>query len=128
MPLTKVAEFLKDVDVFISQHAIYINKLERAIKEGTPFEHKDCHSCNFGKRWDELVAPVKEELPEDIRAVVEEIESIHCEFHEISMQIDPENRGETDAENLERMKDLSAKLFQKLLSLKRLIDKEVKNS
>lgn len=120
MPLTKLAELLTDVDIFISQHALYINNLERAIKEGTPFEHKDCHNCNFGKRWDELVAPVKEELPEDIRAVVGEIESIHCEFHKISMEIDPCNGKETDEENLEKMKDLSTKLFQKLLSLKRI--------
>lgn len=124
MPLTKLSELVKDADIYICQHALYINKLERAIKEGKPFEHKDCHSCNFGKRWDELVAPVKGELPEDVRAVLEEIESIHCEFHEISMQIDLENRKETDAENLKRMKELSTKLFQKLLSLKQLINKE----
>ncbi len=124
MPLTKLSEFMKDVDIYISQHAIYINKLEKAIQEGTTFEHKDCHSCNFGKRWDENVAPIKELLPEDIRSEVEEIEALHCEFHEVSMQIDPKERKETDKENLEKMRNISAKLFQKLLSLKHKLSKQ----
>ncbi|RMH79324.1 MAG: hypothetical protein D6674_08365 [Acidobacteria bacterium] len=123
MLLTKLAEFIKDVDIYISQHAIYINKLEKAMQEGTTFEHKDCHSCAFGKRWDENMAPMEEVLPGDIRLEVEEIEALHCEFHEVSMRIDPKERKGTDKENLEKMKDISTKLFQKLLSLKRKLSK-----
>ncbi|MGC8853250.1 MAG: hypothetical protein ACP5P0_06580, partial [Hydrogenobacter sp.] len=48
MPLTKLATLLKDMDLYISQHAIYINKMEKAIKNKEPFEHKDCRHCNFG--------------------------------------------------------------------------------
>ncbi len=122
--MTKLADFLKDVDLFISQHAIYLNKLEKALIEGMPFEHKDCHSCNFGKKWDEIVVPIKDQLPEDIRSMVEEIEQIHCGFHKMSIQVDPTQRKDSDKQNLETMKDLSAKLFQKLLSLRQILVKQ----
>ncbi|SNZ16850.1 CZB domain-containing protein [Hydrogenobacter hydrogenophilus] len=124
MSLTKLTEFVKDIDIFISQHSIYINKLEKALKEGTRFEHKDCHSCNFGRKWDECVAPIKDQLPEDIKAIVENIEEIHCEFHKISMQIDPTQKKDSDEQNLKAMKDLSAKLFQHLLSLRQILVKQ----
>jgi hypothetical protein len=124
MPLTRLREFLNEVDILISQHAIYISKLERAIKDGEEFAHKTCHECNFGVEWDSMVVPVKSGLPEEVRALVEEIEKIHCEFHEISMQIDPKNPQPSDEEKLNRMKELSTELFQKLLALKRLVKEE----
>jgi hypothetical protein len=124
MPLTRLKELLDEVDILISQHAIYISKLERAIKDGKEFAHKTCHECNFGVKWDGMVVPVKSELPEEVRALVEEIEKIHCEFHEVSMQIDPKNFQPSDEEKLNRMKELSTALFQKLLALKRLVKEE----
>jgi len=59
-----------------------------------------------------------------VKALVEEIEKIHCEFHEVGMQIDPKNPQPSDEEKLNRMKELSASLFQKLLALKRLVKQE----
>ncbi len=122
MPLLK--ELLDEMDVFISQHAIYISKLERAIKNCEEFAHRTCHECNFGVMWDSVVVPIRDELPEEVRALVEEIEKIHCEFHEVSMQIDPKNPQPSDEEKLNRMKKLSTSLFQKLLALKRLVKEE----
>jgi hypothetical protein len=124
MPLTRLRELLDEVDILISQHAIYISKLERAIKDGKEFAHKNCHQCIFGVKWDGMVVPVKGRLPEEVRALAEEIEKVHCEFHEVSMQIDPKNFQSSDKENLNRMKELSTLLFQKLLALKRLVKEE----
>lgn len=124
MSLTRLRELLDEADMLISQHAIYISKLERAIKNGKEFAHKTCHECNFGVRWDGMVVPIKGELPEEVKALVEEIEKIHCEFHEVSMQIDPKNPRSSDEEKLNRMKELSSLLFQKLLALKRLVKEE----
>ena len=124
MSKSKLSKLLIDLDLYISQHALYISKLERAIKNGEPFEHKDCHHCNFGIAWDKQVAPLKDVLPEDLKAVVEQIEKTHCQFHEVSMKIDPQNPKDTDEENLKTMKDLSTKLFQSLLHLKRLLKEE----
>jgi len=124
MPLTRLRELLNEADMLISQHAIYISKLERAIKDGEEFTHKTCHECNFGVEWDSIVVPVKSELPEEVRALLEEIEKIHCEFHGISMQIDPKNPQPSDEEKLNRMKKLSTLLFQKILALKRLVKEE----
>jgi hypothetical protein len=124
MPLTRLRELLDEVDILISQHAIYISKLERAIRNREEFAHRTCHECNFGVKWDGIVVPVKGGLPEEVRALVEEIEKIHCEFHEVGMQIDPKNPQPSDEEKLSRMKELSTLLFQKLLALKRLVKEE----
>jgi hypothetical protein len=124
MPLTRLRELLDEVDILISQHAIYISKLERAVKNREDFAHRTCHECNFGVKWDSMVVPIKDELPEEVRALVEEIEKVHCEFHEVSMQIDPKNPQSSDEEKLNRMKELSTALFQKLLALKRLVKEE----
>jgi hypothetical protein len=43
---------------------------------------------------------------------------------EVSMQIDPKNFQPSDEEKLNRMKELSTLLFQKLLALKRLVKEE----
>ncbi len=124
MQLTMLRELINETDMFISQHAIYISKLERAIRNCEEFAHKNCHECNFGVKWDSVVVPIKDELPEEVKALVEEIEKIHCEFHEVSMQIDPKNPQPSDEEKLNRMKELSTALFQKLLALKRLVKEE----
>ena len=124
MSLTSLRELINEIDMFISQHAIYISKLERAIKNCEDFAHKTCHECNFGVKWDSMVVPIKDELLEEVRALVEEIEKIHCEFHEVSMQIDPKNPQPSDEEKLDRMKKLSTALIQKLLALKRLVKEE----
>jgi hypothetical protein len=121
MPLTRLRDLLKEADMLISQHAIYISKLERDVKNREDFAHKTCHQCNFGVEWDSVVVPVKGGLPEEVRALVEEIEKIHCEFHEVGMQIDPKNFQPSDEEKLNRMKELSTLLFQKLLALERLV-------
>ncbi len=124
MQLTRLRELINETEMFISQHAIYISKLERAIKNREEFAHKTCHECNFGVKWDSMVVPIKDELPEEVKALVEEIEKIHCEFHEVSMQIDSKNLQPSDEEKLNRMKELSTALFQKLLALKRLVKEE----
>jgi len=124
MSLARLKELLNEADILISQHAIYISKLEMAIRNREEFAHKTCHECNFGVKWDSMVVPVKSELPEEVRALVEEIEKVHCEFHEVSMQIDPKKHQPSDEEKLNRMKELSALLFQKLLALKRLVKEE----
>jgi hypothetical protein len=124
MSLTRLRELINETEMFISHHAIYISKLERAVKNHEEFAHKTCHECSFGIKWDSMVVPVKSELPEEVKALVEEIEKIHCEFHEVSMQIDPKNPQPSDEEKLNRMKELSASLFQKLLALKRLVKEE----
>jgi len=124
MSLTSLRKLINETDMFISQHAIYISKLERAIKNREEFAHKTCHECNFGVKWDSIVVPIKDELHEEVRALVEEIEKIHCEFHEVSMQIDPKNPQPSDEEKLDKMKKLSTALIQKLLALKRLVKEE----
>ncbi len=124
MSLTSLRELINETDMFISHHVLYLSKLEKAIRNREEFAHKTCHECSFGIKWDSMVVPIKGELPEEVKALVEEIEKIHCEFHEVSMQIDPKNPQSSDEEKFDRMKKLSTSLFQKLLALKRLVKEE----
>jgi hypothetical protein len=121
MVLEKIKEFLDEVDMLIAQHAIYISKLEKTINKGGEFDHKSCNECNFGVKWNNHVAPLKDDLEDKLKALADEIEKIHCEFHEISMQIDPKNPKSSDKENLSRMQELSTLLLQKLLAFKRFL-------
>jgi hypothetical protein len=123
MPFTILKELANKVGILISQHDAYVSRLEKAIKDGEEFTHKTCHECDFGVEWDSSVVPVKSELSEEVRALVEEIEKIHCEFHEIGRQIDPKNPQSSDEEKLNRMREMSHLLLRKLLALKRLLSK-----
>jgi transcriptional regulator with XRE-family HTH domain len=125
MPSTVLKELANKVGIFISHHDAYVSRLERSIKDGEEFAHKTCHECNFGVEWDSMVVPVKSELPEEVRALVEEIEKIHCEFHEVSMHIDPKNPQPSDEEKLNRMREMSNILLRKLFALKRLLSKRL---
>jgi hypothetical protein len=125
MSSKRLEELANKVGIFISHHDTYVSRLERAIKDGEEFAHKTCHECNFGVEWDSIVVPVKDGLPEEVRALVEEIEKIHCEFHGISMQIDPKNPQPLDEEKLNRMREISNLLLRKLLALKRLLSKKL---
>ena len=124
MPSRVLKELANKVGIFISHHDTYVSRLERAIRGGEEFAHETCHECNFGVEWDSMVVPVKGGLPEEVRALVEEIEKIHCEFHEVSMQIDPKNHQPSDEEKLNRMREMSNLLLRKLLALKRLVEEE----
>jgi hypothetical protein len=121
MSLVRIKEFLDEVDMLIAQHAIYISNLEKAIEKGEEFDHKSCHECKFGLEWNSHIAPLKNEFPDKLRSLVEEIEKIHCEFHEISMQIDTKNFQPSDKEKLDKMEKLFTLLLQKLLAFKKLV-------
>jgi uncharacterized protein (UPF0335 family) len=124
MSLVRIKEFLDEADILIAQHAIYISKIERAMKKGEESDHKSCHECKFGLEWDSHVAPLKNEFPDQLRSLIEEIEKIHCEFHEVGMQINTKDPKPSDKENLDRMEKLSTLLLQKLLAFKRLLNLE----
>jgi hypothetical protein len=122
MSSAKIKEFLDEVDMFIAWHVIYISMLEKAIEKGEEFDHKSCNECKFSVEWNNHVTPLKNKLDDELKSLVEKIEKIHCEFHEISTQIDTKNPQPSDRENLDRIKKLSTLLLQNLLAFKRLLN------
>lgn len=50
--MKKLYELINELSMLLANHVIYMNNLKKAIREGEPFEHKDCHACSFGKMWD----------------------------------------------------------------------------
>jgi 2-methylcitrate dehydratase PrpD len=122
MSSARVKEFLDEVDMFIAWHVIYISMLEKAIEKGEEFDHKSCNECKFSVEWDNHVASLNNKLDDKLKSLAEKIEKIHCEFHEISMQIDTKNPQPSDRENLDRIKKLSTLLLQSLLAFKKLLN------
>ncbi len=117
--MKKINELAEDIDIYISQHAIYINRLEKAIEGKLEFKPTDCHSCAFGKAIDLIKDECMENLPENLKTLFKEIYDLHCEFHNISKNI-----LESKEKQLEKIKDISTKLFQKLLQFKNTAKKE----
>ncbi|ADO45832.1 hypothetical protein Hydth_1447 [Hydrogenobacter thermophilus TK-6] len=80
--MKKLYELINELSMLFANHVICMNNLRKAIREGEPFEHKDCHACNFGKMWDEEVASkidAQNQKPEDKKAI-EQAESISTEL------------------------------------------------
>ena len=120
--MNKIKELAEEIDIYLSQHAIYINKLEKAIDGQIEFQPTDCHSCAFGKAIDIIKDECVEKLPESLKTLFNEIYDLHCEFHAVSKGIleDKENKKQ-----LEMIKDISTKLFQKLLEFKNTAKREL---
>ncbi|MCX8060372.1 MAG: CZB domain-containing protein [Aquificaceae bacterium] len=114
-------DLLKETDLYISSHSIYISKFEKALQDRTTFEHKTCRECAFGQRFYSTVYPHMEEFEDDVRKALEEIEKIHCDFHQTLSKIDTRNPADGYEEDLRHAKNLSTQLIQKLLQLRRLI-------
>lgn len=116
--MKKLYELINELSMLLANHVIYMNKLKKAIREGEPFEHKDCHACNFGKMWDEEVAPIIEKQEEDIKNHLKKIEELHCRFHEVASKIDAQNPKPEDEKAIEQAESISTELMQKLTQLK----------
>ena len=117
--LQQLKQLLDDADIYISHHAIYINKLEKFLRGSGNFTPVDCHSCKFGQNFDKLRSYI-DTFPDEIKSVLKDIDKTHCEFHEISARV---VNNKDNKEDLERMKDLSTKLFRDLLHLKVILKK-----
>ncbi|RMH06096.1 MAG: hypothetical protein D6699_02635, partial [Aquificota bacterium] len=113
---------LLDVRFLIVQHELYIKRLELAIQKQKPFDHKECgrhgieNACPFGKKLYSEIIPCLDHLEPHIRDLILQIEEIHCQFHEKAKEVDPTN---PDYTALNQAKEISLRLYQKLMSLER---------
>jgi len=105
-----------EIDIFISFHLIYLNKIRKAFNKKTKPELTDCHSCPFGKKFNELKSI--NYLSAEIKAVINEIDKIHCDFHSITYSAFEEGFNLKKFEELNKMSD---QLIHKLLKLKMIL-------
>ncbi|WP_293444469.1 CZB domain-containing protein [Persephonella sp.] len=108
---------LNEIDIFISYHLIYMNKLRKALSGNIDPELTDCHSCQFGKKFNELKGGINP-LPTKVKNILNEIDTIHCDFHSISYSVFKDKVNQEKFEQLNKMSDL---LIRKLLRLKMII-------
>lgn len=73
--------FLNKIYTLIVQHMAYVRRLEAACNENRDFPHKTERECDFGKLLYTEVMPFLDEMPEDVRRSVLEIEMLHTDFH-----------------------------------------------
>ena len=59
----------------------YVKRLTVACNTGQDFPHKSAHDCEFGKSLYGEVIPRLDDMPENIRQAVLEIEGLHTDFH-----------------------------------------------
>jgi hypothetical protein len=119
-------ELIKDIDIYISQHSIYVNRLEKSIEEGKDFEIINCHECDFGKDFDLKLKPEIDECDEDVKTTLKEIEKIHCDFHEKIKEIYTSNASKEEKKaRIKEIEKFSTELFRKLLYLKHFVLKGV---
>ncbi len=114
MVIKDLEKLADDIYIYISQHAIYINNLIKATEGKIEFNPTDCHSCAFGKNFDEIIRKHIQDYPEDIKSILEDIYRLHCQFHNLSFDI----LKDKEEEKLNEIKDISTHLFQDLLKLK----------
>lgn len=119
--MQELISLLKELDLYISQHAIYVSKLEKALERREPFEHKTCRECNFGRKFYSEIYPFLQDFKEHIRSLILEIEKLHCTFHELACKINTSNPSQEDIELLKEVKRQSTKLFQELLKLRKRV-------
>jgi hypothetical protein len=73
--------FIYKIYSLTTQHLAYIRRLDAACKSGQPFVHKTERECEFGRLLYGEVMPEFDQLPEDIRPIVLEVERLHKDFH-----------------------------------------------
>ncbi|MGB9873671.1 MAG: hypothetical protein ACPLRS_01725 [Hydrogenobacter sp.] len=112
------------IEEIIAQHELYLKRLKFAILHRKEFQHKDCgrkgleNACHFGKKLYMEILPTLQDASDEVKRIVMEIEELHCEFHEVSKTINPLNPLQ---EQVNSMKTVSLRLYQKLLQLKSLL-------
>ena len=109
-------EILNEIDIYISYHLICLNKLIKAFNGKTKPELTDCHSCPFGKKFNELKNI--NHLSAKIKIFINEIDNIHCDFHHVTYTASKEGLSPEKLEELNKISDL---LVHKLLKLKMII-------
>lgn len=67
---------LKKTELIIAQHINYVDRLKKSLRDGTPFNHRDCTQCDFGQFFYEEIWPKKDSYPPEVFKLLETIEKL----------------------------------------------------
>ena len=82
---------MTNFSTYMFQHILYIKGVERSIAKKIEFPHKKPTECAFGKMFYGTLKPNLNTFSEKKRALIEEVEKIHIQFHESAGHIHVEN-------------------------------------
>jgi hypothetical protein len=74
---------------YMIQHVLYIKGVEKCIRHQTDFAHKEPTECAFGEMFYSILKPNLDRYPKDKRALIEQMEQIHIQFHDAVRHIQP---------------------------------------
>lgn len=98
-----------------------MDRLKKSLRDGNPFEHKECTQCAFGKILYNDILPKKESYPQNISQLLEVIEELHCDFHRKAFEIEAASTQEEKMTILKEVEGYSLRLINPLLTLKKVI-------
>lgn len=76
---------------YMVQHVLYINGIQKCLKQHTEFNHKKPTECAFGKMFYADIKPKLDEFPKNKQDVIHELEQTHTAFHNAALRISHDN-------------------------------------
>lgn len=78
-----------DFTLYMTQHILYIKRLQISLENKTEFSHKLPTECVFGKMFYKDIKPNLVQFSDKKRQLIEQIELIHIDFHHEASKINP---------------------------------------
>ena len=82
---------LTPFSIYMAQHVLYINGIQKCLKNNTPFNHKLPTECAFGKMFYSEIKPNLSKFSAEKQNTILTIENTHSAFHEAALGITEQN-------------------------------------
>ncbi len=104
--------------LYMAQHILYINGIQKCLNHSTVFNHKKPTECAFGKMFYSEIKPNMDIFSIEKQDVINILEKTHIAFHETAFDITENN---PDIENAKQTAWLhSTKLINLLNALEKI--------
>jgi hypothetical protein len=101
----------------MAQHVLYINGIQKCLKNKTDFNHKLPTECAFGKMFYSEIKPNLNNFSAQKQDKIKAIEEMHSAFHEVALGIKEHNP------ELENAKQAAWLYSTKLINLLNTLEK-----
>jgi 6-pyruvoyl-tetrahydropterin synthase len=103
--------------LYMAQHVLYINGIQKSLDHKTIFTHKKPTECAFGKMFYAEIKPNLENFSIEKQSIIKTVEETHIAFHEIAFHINEHNP------DIEKAKQTAWLYSTKLINLLNTLEK-----
>jgi hypothetical protein len=82
---------MNDFCLYMAQHILYINSVQKSLKDHTVFNHKQPTECTFGKMFNAEIKPNIDNFSSEKKETIKQLEQYHIAFHEAASHIVEDN-------------------------------------